>query len=278
MDSSYIIKVDCPDEKGLVYRVSEVLYKNGVNIITNREFVDLENRRFFFRAEVNGEVSIDKIKNELQKKLGNSANIYISKRKKKDIVILCTKEAHALGDILIKYYSGELNATIKAVVSNYEVLKPLVDKFNIPYHFISHEGLSRVEHEKQILDILKSYTIDYIVLAKYMRILTPEFVKNYQNSIINIHHSFLPAFIGANPYKQAYNRGVKIIGATAHIVNDNLDEGPIISQDIIRVDHTYSWKDMQLAGRNVEKTVLSNALSLAFDDKIFINGNKTIIF
>ena len=130
-----------------------------------------------------------------------------------------------------------MNATIKAVVSNYEVLKPLVDKFNIPYHFISHEGLSRVEHEKQILDILKSYTIDYIVLAKYMRILTPEFVKNYQNSIINIHHSFLPAFIGANPYKQAYNRGVKIIGATAHIVNDNLDEGPIISQDIIRVDH-----------------------------------------
>ena len=278
MDSSYIIKIDCPDEKGLVYKVSEVLYKNGVNIITNREFVDLENRRFFFRAEVDGEVSIDKIKSELQKKLGNDANIYISKRKKKDIVILCTKEAHALGDILIKHYSGELNANIKAVVSNYEILKPLVDKFNIPYHFISHEGLSRVEHEKQILDILKTYTIDYIVLAKYMRILTPEFVKNYQNRIINIHHSFLPAFIGANPYKQAYNRGVKIIGATAHIVNDNLDEGPIISQDIIRVDHTYSWKDMQLAGRNVEKTVLSNALSLAFDDKIFINGNKTIIF
>ncbi len=278
MNSSYIIKIDCPDEKGLVYKVSEVLYKNGVNIITNREFVDLENRRFFFRAEVDGEVSIDKIKSELQKKLGNDANIYISKRKKKDIVILCTKEAHALGDILIKHYSGELNANIKAVVSNYEILKPLVDKFNIPYHFISHEGLSRVEHEKQILDILKTYTIDYIVLAKYMRILTPEFVKNYQNRIINIHHSFLPAFIGANPYKQAYNRGVKIIGATAHIVNDNLDEGPIISQDIIRVDHTYSWKDMQLAGRNVEKTVLSNALSLAFDDKIFINGNKTIIF
>ena len=278
MNSSYIIKIDCPDEKGLVYKVSEVLYKNGINIITNREFVDLENRRFFFRAEIDGEVTINDIKDELQKKLGVDANIYISKRKKKDIVILCTKEAHALGDILIKHYSNELNANIKAVVSNYEILKPLVDKFNIPYHFISHEDLSRIEHEKQILNILKSYTIDYIVLAKYMRILTPEFVKNYQNRIINIHHSFLPAFIGANPYKQAYNRGVKIIGATAHIVNDNLDEGPIISQDIIRVDHTYSWKDMQLAGRNVEKAVLSNALSLAFDDKIFINGNKTIIF
>lgn len=278
MNSSYIIKVDCPDKKGLVYSVSEVLYKNGVNIITNREFVDLENRRFFFRAEVNGEVSVEDIENELQTKLGSEANIYMSKRKKKNIIILCTKEAHALGDILIKHYSGELNANILAVVSNYEVLKSLVDKFDIPYHFVSHEGLSRVEHEKQILDVLKSYEIDYIVLAKYMRILTPEFVENYKNRIINIHHSFLPAFIGANPYKQAYNRGVKIIGATAHIVNDNLDEGPIISQDIIRVDHTYSWKDMQLAGRNIEKTVLSNALSLAFDDKIFINGNKTIIF
>jgi len=278
MNSSYIIKVDCPDKKGLVYKVSEVLYKNGVNIITNREFVDLENRRFFFRAEVNGEVLVEEIKNELQRELGNDANIYMSKRKKKNIVILCTKEAHALGDILIKHYSGELNANILAVVSNYEILKPLVEKFDIPYHFISHEGLSRVSHEEQILKVLKSYEIDYIVLAKYMRILTPEFVKNYTNRIINIHHSFLPAFIGANPYKQAYNRGVKIIGATAHIVNDNLDEGPIISQDIIRVDHTYSWKDMQLAGRNIEKTVLSNALTLAFDDKIFINGNKTIIF
>ncbi len=278
MNSSYIIKVDCPDKKGLVYKVSEVLYKNGVNIITNREFVDLENRRFFFRAEVNGEVLVEEIKNELQEKLGKNANIYISKRKKKNIVILCTKEAHALGDILIKYYSGELNANILAVVSNYEILKPLVEKFDIPYHFISHDGLSRVSHEEQILKVLKSYEIDYIVLAKYMRILTPEFVKNYTNRIINIHHSFLPAFIGANPYKQAYNRGVKIIGATAHIVNDNLDEGPIISQDIIRVDHTYSWKDMQFAGRNIEKTVLSNALTLAFDDKIFINGNKTIIF
>ncbi len=278
MYNSYIIKVDCPDKKGLVYNVSEVLYKNGVNIVTNREFVDLENRRFFFRAEVNGEVLAEDIKNELQEKLGDEANIYISKRKRKNIVILCTKEAHALGDILIKHYSNELNANILAVISNYEVLQSLVSRFDIPYYYVSHEELSRAEHEEKILQILKKYDIDYIVLAKYMRILTPQFVSNYKNQIINIHHSFLPAFIGANPYKQAYNRGVKIIGATAHIVNDNLDEGPIISQDIIRVDHTYSWKDMQKAGRNVEKTVLSNALTLAFDDKIFINGNKTIIF
>jgi len=278
MLSSYIIKVDCPDRKGLVYDVSMVLYENDANIITNREFVDLENRRFFFRAEINGDISVACIKEKLSKKLGYEANIYISKRKRKNIVIMCTKEAHVLGDILIKYYSNELNANILAVISNYDILKPLVDKFDIPYHCVSHVDLSRVQHEGKILDILKTYDIDYIVLAKYMRILTPEFIKHYKNHVINIHHSFLPAFIGANPYKQAYNRGVKIIGATAHIVNDNLDEGPIISQDIIRVDHTYSWKDMQFAGRNIEKTVLSNALSLAFDDKIFINGNKTIVF
>ncbi len=278
MLNSYIIKVDCPDRKGLVYDVSMVLYENDANIITNREFVDLENRRFFFRAEINGDISVSCIEEKLSKKLGYEANIYLSQRKRKNIVIMCTKEAHALGDILIKHYSNELNANILAILSNYEILSSLVEKFDIPYHFIPNEGLSRAEHEEKILHVLKNYDINYIVLAKYMRILTPEFVKNYPNKIINIHHSFLPAFIGANPYKQAYNRGVKIIGATAHIVNDNLDEGPIISQDIIRVDHTYSWRDMQKAGKNVEKTVLSNALTLALEDKVFINGNKTIIF
>ncbi len=278
MQKSYIIKIDCPDEKGLVYKVSRVLCENDINIIANREFVDLENRRFFFRAEIAGVLDIDNLKSELHKTLKNSANISVSKKEKKNIVLLCTKEAHVLGDILIKHYSNELNANILAVISNYNLLEPLVRKFDIPYYHISHEGLSRVEHEKKILECLREFEVDFIVLAKYMRILTPEFVSHYRNRIINIHHSFLPAFIGANPYKQAYNRGVKIIGATAHIVNDNLDEGPIIAQDIIRVDHTFGWKDMQMAGRNVEKTVLSTALGLALEEKIFINGNKTIIF
>ncbi len=278
MDSSYIVKIDCKDEKGLVYKISQTLYKDGLNIVSNREFVDQEIGRFFFRAEINGEVDLEKIKNELSKNLQNDSNIYINKKKRKNIVLMCTKESHALGDILIKHYSNELNADILSVVSNYDILKPLVDKFDIPFHCVSHEGLSREEHEERILEILSSYDADFIVLAKYMRILTPGFVKRYKNKIINIHHSFLPAFIGANPYKQAYERGVKIIGATAHIVTDNLDEGPIISQDIIRVDHTYSWRDMQFAGKNVEKTVLSDALNLAIEDRIFINGNKTIIF
>jgi formyltetrahydrofolate deformylase len=163
-------------------------------------------------------------------------------------------------------------------VSNYEDLKGLSEKFNIPFHCVSHEGLNRAEHEAKVLDVLSGYNVDYIVLAKYMRILSSEFVGHYEERMINIHHSFLPAFIGANPYKQAFARGVKIIGATAHFVNNNLDEGPIISQDVIHINHEMTWKDMQRAGRNVEKNVLSNALDLVFEERIFVHDHKTIIF
>ena len=192
---------------------------------------------------------------------------------------MATKEMHALGDILIRHEAGELEANILAVISNYDELESIVSKFNIPYVTISHEGLDRAEHESKIIKCIDSYTdVDYIVLAKYMRILTPRFVETYEDKIINIHHSFLPAFIGANPYKQAYDRGVKIIGATAHFVNNNLDEGPIISQEVIHVDHAYGWRDMQRSGRNVEKIVLSHALKLALEDRIFVYANKSVIF
>jgi len=274
----YIIKIDCSDKKGLVYNITDVLYKNNLNIEKNSEFVDEENGKFFFRARVFGEFDLDKLKLELLDKLPTDTSISINHRRKKDIIVMATKESHALGDILIKHYSGELNANIKAVVANHDVLKELVEKFDLPFYHISAEGLSRSEHEKEVLKVLKSYEVDYIVLAKYMRILSSDFVREYEGQIINIHHSFLPAFIGANPYKQAYNRGVKIIGATAHFVNDNLDEGPIIAQDVIRVNHEYSWKDMQKAGREVEKSVLNSALDLVFDDRVFVYNNKTVIF
>jgi formyltetrahydrofolate deformylase len=140
-------------------------------------------------------------------------------------------------------------------------------------------GYDRDEHESKVLECLSALgDIDYIVLAKYMRILTSRFVEAYEDKIINIHHSFLPAFIGANPYKQAYERGVKIIGATAHFVNNNLDEGPIIAQNVIHVDHAYGWEDMQRSGKDVEKIVLSKALKLALEDRIFVHANKTVIF
>lgn len=153
----------------------------------------------------------------------------------------------------------------------------MVEKFDIPFHCISAENLSREEHEDLVIEQINQYNPELIVLAKYMRILTSKFVEAFPKKVLNIHHSFLPAFIGANPYKQAHHRGVKIIGATAHYVTDDLDEGPIVAQDVVRVDHTYSWQDMRRAGRNVEKVVLSNALQLLLEDKVFVYGNKTVI-
>jgi formyltetrahydrofolate deformylase len=273
----YILLIDSNDETGLVYKVTKVLYEHHLNVEKNNEFVDNDKNKFYMRTEFSGEIDIEIIESELKNLLPSHANIKLLKQRKKDIILLVTKELYCLGDILIRYEAGDLNANILAVISNHQQLEPLVSKFEIPFHHISHENLSREEHEDKVLQKLSEFQLDYIVLAKYMRILTPNFVQQYQQKIINIHHSFLPAFIGANPYKQAYERGVKIIGATAHFVNDNLDEGPIIFQDVISVDHSFSWKDMQKSGRDIEKIVLSKALNLALEDKIFIYENKTVI-
>jgi len=275
---NYILKIDCSDQKGLIYKISDVLYKSDLNIVKNDEFVDIEHSRFFFRAIVNGGVNKKALIEKLKKSMPEDAMIDLTQKRRKKIIIMATKESHCLGDLLLKEYSDDLNAEIVAVVSNYDYLKELVTKFDIPFHFVCHEGMSRDEHEKKVIKVLQDYECDYIVLAKYMRILSGEFVKYYNGKMVNIHHSFLPAFIGANPYKQAYNRGVKTIGATAHFVTNDLDEGPIIAQDVINVTHEFSWRDMQKAGRNVEKVVLSNALDLVFEDRVFISANKTVIF
>jgi len=275
----YRILIDCADKKGLVYKVSKLFYELELNILSNHEFVDSDNEKFFMRTVVEGDIEESILEKELNSVLDENVNLHIVSPGKKDIVLMVTKESHCLGDILIRYEAGELDANIIGVVSNYDLLEPLVQKFNIPFFCVSHIGLNRDEHETKVLECLSQFNdIDYIVLAKYMRILTPTFVEAYNDKIINIHHSFLPAFIGANPYKQAHERGVKIIGATAHFVNNDLDEGPIISQDVINVKHDHSWKDMQRAGRDVEKITLSRALKLALEDRIFVHKNKTVIF
>lgn len=279
MNEQYRVLIHCNDEKGLVYKVSSIFFHRNLNIISNNEFVDKAQNKFFMRSVVAGEIDPAALKSELRSVLPANAHLDVIAPRKKRIVLMATKESHALGDILIRYEAGELDAEIIAVVSNYDLLEPLVSKFDIPFYTVSHEGCDRDEHEQRVLEQLAAFgEIDYIVLAKYMRILTPRFVEAYEDKIINIHHSFLPAFIGANPYKQAYERGVKIIGATAHFVNNNLDEGPIIAQDVIHVNHAYGWEEMQRSGRDVEKIVLSKALKLALEDRIFVHANKTIIF
>jgi len=278
MEQRVRVLIDCDDAKGLVYKISKVFYDRDLNIENNREFVDKEQGKFFMRTVVTGEFDSDELKKALHQVIPNSANLQVIDPKRKKIVILATKESHALGDILIRHEAGELDADIEAVVANHNTLEGLVRRFNIPFFCVSAERVSREEHEEKMMELIDEHSFDYIVLAKYMRILTPKFVSSYPKKIVNIHHSFLPAFIGANPYKQAYKRGVKIIGATAHFVTDDLDEGPIIAQEVIPVNHRLEWRDMQRAGRDVEKIVLSRALSLVLNDRVFLYGNKTIVF
>ena len=274
----YILKVSCDDEKGLIIRISEIVVKNGLNYLSTNEFVDHENHRFYMRAVLDGELEVKGFVNTLLAFLPRSAQVFCEEVRRKNIVVMATKENHCLGDILIRENSGDLNANVLAVVANHEDLREFASKFDVPFICVPSDGMGREEHEKMVLAKLKKLNFDYLILAKYMRILSRDFVLNYEEKIINIHHSFLPAFIGANPYKQAYERGVKIIGATAHFVTECLDEGPIITQDVVLVNHEMDWQDMRRAGRNIEKVVLTRALDLVFDERVFVHKNKTVIF
>ncbi|BCV33375.1 formyltetrahydrofolate deformylase [Shewanella algae] len=273
-----ILMIDCADEYGLIARVTGVCFQHRLNIIKNNEFVDNQQGRFFMRTELEGEFDETKLLKELAEVLPKQNHMKLVDAGRKRIVVLATKEAHCLGDLLMKTYYGALDVEIAAIVANYDTLAPLAAKFEVPFHHVCHQGVDRSAHERAMLEIIADYQPEYLVLAKYMRVLTPEFVEQYPNKIINIHHSFLPAFIGANPYRQAWERGVKIIGATAHFVNNCLDEGPIIKQDVIPVDHSYSAADMAKAGRDVEKSVLSRALALVLNEQVVVYGNKTLVF
>ncbi|MGQ0633858.1 MAG: formyltetrahydrofolate deformylase [Planctomycetaceae bacterium] len=275
---THILLIDCPDQPGLIHSISGVLFRHGCNIVSNSEFVDREARQFFMRTEFSGDVDAGGIVKEIRGFVPKAVTIRLADNVPRKIVVLATKEPHCLGDLLIRHAYGELNAEISAVIANHNTLASLVERFDIPFHLVSHEGHDRDRHEAEIGLLLAAHAPEYIVLAKYMRILSPEFVARYPRQIINIHHSFLPAFVGAHPYRQAYERGVKIIGATAHFVTEELDTGPIIAQSVIPVDHGYSASDMARAGRDVEKLVLARALKLVFEERVFLSGNRTVIF
>lgn len=274
---SHVLLINTRDEKELVYKITGVISKCGLNIINNNEFVEREDKRFFMRSEIVGKFDKEKLLEELKAVLPEKSEVKLVENKKKKIVVLATKEHHCLGDLLLRESYDEINAEILAVIANHNDLKPLVDKFSKPFYWVSTENKEKHVQEKEVLDIIDEYNPDYIVLAKYMRILSPDFVEHLQGRIINIHHSFLPAFIGANPYKKAFIRGVKIIGATAHFVSDDLDDGPIITQEVISINHEYTANDMKKAGREAEKAALAKAIKLVFEEKVFISGNKTII-
>ncbi len=272
-----VLRTICPDAKGLIANITTICFKHELNIVQNNEYVDHRTGRFFMRTELEGVFNDSALLADLDSALPKGSLRELQSTDRRRIVILVTKEAHCLGDLLMKSVYGGLDVEIAAVIGNHDTLRTLVERFDIPFHLVSHEGLTREQHDSAMMEQIDQFQPDYVVLAKYMRVLTPGFVQHYPNQVINIHHSFLPAFIGARPYHQAYERGVKIIGATAHYVNDNLDEGPIIMQDVINVDHTYTADDMMRAGRDVEKNVLSRAIYKVLQQRVFVYGNRTVI-
>ncbi|HEX8376827.1 MAG TPA: formyltetrahydrofolate deformylase [Pedobacter sp.] len=274
-----LLLIQCKDEVGLVALITRVLANHGLNITAMREFVDESANRFFARIEFIGEIQNEgKLYSEMISGLPLQAEVNINPKAEKRIAVLVTKEYHCLGDTLVRHFFKTLGAQVCCVAGNYDLLESFTKRFDIPFHHISHEGKSKAEFEAELIKTLEHYEIDYIVLAKFMRILSPAFVERFSDKIINIHHSFLPAFIGATPYKQAFERGVKLIGATAHFVTNDLDQGPIIVQKTIPVNHTFGPPEMVIAGKEIEKSVLSQAMQLVFQDRVFISGNRTIIF
>lgn len=273
-----IILLQCTDRIGLVADISKVMAEAKLNIISMREYVNLEENRFFIRLEVDAVQNTNGLQQQLLKVLPADTEIIVNPLPQKKLIVMVTKEHHCLGDILLRNHFNTLGAMVECVIGNYESLRSITEKFDIPYYYIPHENKPKEIFEEEILNITKKHQYDYIILAKFMRILSPQFVAENAMKIINIHHSFLPAFAGARPYRQAHERGVKLIGATAHFVTNALDEGPIISQQIIPVNHAHTVQDMITSGREIEKSVLAKALQLVFQDRVMVYKNKTVVF
>jgi len=273
-----VIVIQCVDRTGLVSAITAVLAANKLNIVSLREYVDQTENRFYMRLEVTEQFDAVVLETEFQQVLPAGALIGINPSPNKKIVLMVTKEYHCLTDILVKNYFNSLGATVALVIGNHSTLQDICNRFDIPFFLVSHENKEHATFETEITEIIQHYEPEYIVLAKFMRILSPDFVAKFPMRIINIHHSFLPAFIGANPYRKAFERGVKLIGATAHFVTNDLDEGPIITQQTIPVNHSQVTADMIKAGKEIETSVLAKALRLVFDDRVFVYRNKTVVF
>ena len=273
-----VILIQCKDQVGLVAAISTVLEKQAINIVSMREHVDTIDNRFFVRVVVEGSIDYLLLERQLKAVLPAEAAIKVNPQPEKKVIVLVTKDYHCLSDILVRNHFKTLGATVQGVIGNHTTLEDICNRFDVPFNFVSHENMEKRIFESSLLAVIEKYDVDYLVLAKFMRILSPAFVEKFALRIINIHHSFLPAFIGASPYKQAYERGVKLIGATAHFVTNQLDEGPIIAQQIIPVTHSFTSADMVRAGKEIETAVLAKALQLLFEDRVLIYKNKTIVF
>jgi len=278
------ILIHCEDKKAIIASVTNYIASIDGNIVYLDQHVDAAENVFFMRLECEfnkADWNIESIKSHFQENLATPFNmtwaIYPQYQKAK-MALFISKYDHCLYDLLGRYCAGELPIEIPLIISNHEDLKPVADRFNIPFFHVPFTKDNKEEGEKAQIELLKQFDIEFIVLARYMQIITPNLISLYKNKIINIHHSFLPAFPGAKPYHSAFKRGVKIIGATSHYVTEELDEGPIIEQDISRVSHSHSIEDFIMKGRDLERIVLARAVKLHAERKTMVYNNKTVVF
>jgi len=282
-DVNAILLLSCPDSKGLVARISDFIFRNNGNIVHADQYTAKEEKLFFMRVEweLQG-FSIDR--DEILPQFAPLAKQY---KMKCDLhftdyvprmAIFVSRHMHCLHDLLLRRHMDELAADVKAVISNHEDARELVEQFGLEYFHFPIAKNNKKQQENKELDLLRKMKIDLVVLARYMQVLSGNFLKFYPNRIINIHHSFLPAFAGSNPYQQAYDRGVKIIGATGHYVTEQLDEGPIIAQDVVKISHRDTVSDIQRKSKDLERIVLARALRLHLENRILVYGSKTIVF
>ncbi len=284
-NSEFIFTLSCPDTSGIVAEVAGFMANSNLTIKESNQFGDSETNSFFMRVKAlsingNDKIDINDIRNNFKliaKKRKMEFNIYNANEVPK-IIIMVSKFDHCLVDLLYRVKTGELKAKIVAIISNHSDTEMLANSYGIPFHYIKVTNENKKSAENALEQLITKYNTEAIILARYMQILSKEISDKYSSKIINIHHSFLPSFKGASPYKQAYKRGVKLIGATAHFVTSDLDEGPIIEQDVARVTHITSSSDMVAAGRDVERIVLFRAVKYFIERRVLLNKNKTIVF
>ena len=280
-----ILVINCPDKAGIIAAVSTFLFKRKFNILESSQYKDSKNNQFFMRVCF---TNLDNTKiislNNLKKDFLNISKKYnmdfsfFDMSKKQKLLVMVSRFGHCLNNILYQWKTGSLNCEIPIIVSNHLDMKEIVKPYNIKYNLLRVNKSNKLKQEKKLYELILKNKIDLVVLARYMQVLSPDFCKILEGKIINIHHSFLPSFKGARPYNQAYLRGVKIIGATAHYVTNQLDEGQIIEQDVARVDHTKTLENFISIGRDIESLVLTRAINWHLEHRIIINENRTVVF
>ncbi|TAH25139.1 MAG: formyltetrahydrofolate deformylase [Cytophagales bacterium] len=281
---SVTLLIDCPDQKGLVYQITSFIFHHQGNILSIDQYVDEATQWFFMRVKWDLQHSdippahiAEVFDKEIAQQYQIRFKIFFSEYKPK-MAIFVSKAAHCLYDLLSKVYSKDFWVDVPCIISNHEDLRTIADDFGIAFHHLPIDASNKNAQEEITLNLMKQYEVDFIVLARYMQVLSDSFVSHFPNNVINIHHSFLPAFAGAKPYHAAFERGVKIIGATGHYVTADLDEGPIIEQDVIRIEQGDSIKDFIRKGQDMEKAVLSRSVYLHLQHQTLVRNNKTVVF